>query len=117
MKKKKSFYVTVAEGNENIPVREVFNVLVWYDLLGFAVAFQTLFMLAYSIGWRYSVTMFSTLFIILVDAIVKELLDRDVKNFKRLKKELPLVKLWTIPLLIMGVVITLSLLYITFFIR
>lgn len=117
MGKKKGFYKEVAEGNENVAVKDVINILMWYDLFGFAISFQTLFMIAYSLGWRYSVTMFSTIFIILVDAIIKELLDKDAKNFQRLKKELPLVKLWTIPLLIMGIVITLSLLYITFFIR
>ena len=60
--------------------------------------------------------MFSAVFIILVDAIIKEFLDRDVKNYKRLKSELPLVKLWVVPLIIMAIVKTATLIYVKLFI-
>lgn len=116
MKKTKDLYKLVVEGNENVTVNDVKKVFIWYNLFAFALSFQLLFIFAYLNDWRYSVTMFSSVFIILVDAIVKELLDRDVKNYKRLNAELPLVKLWVIPLLVMAVATTSSLLYITFFI-
>lgn len=116
MKKTKELYETVAAGNENTTVGDVRNIFVWYNLFAFSISFQLLFIISHLFDWRYSVTMFSSVFIILIDAIVKELLDKDVKNYKRLKAELPLVKLWAIPLMTMAVATTASLIYVKFFI-
>lgn len=116
MKKTKDLYKTVAAGNENVTVKDVKNIFVWYDLFAFSISFQLLFIISHMFDWRYSVTMFSSVFIILIDAIVKELLDKDVKNYKRLKDELPLVKLWAIPLMTMAIATTASLIYIKLFI-
>ena len=46
----------------------------------------------------------------------KELLEKDVKNYKRLKVELPLVKLWTIPLIVMAIATTATLVYLKLFV-
>ena len=116
MKKTKDLFKTVAAGNENVTVKDVKNIFVWYDLFAFSISFQLLFIISHLCDWRYSVTMFSAVFIILVDAIVKELLDKDVKNYKRLKSELPLVKLWVIPLMAMAIVTSGTLIYLKLFI-
>ena len=116
MKKTNDLYKVVAAGNENVTVKDVKNVFVWYDLFAFSLSFQLLFIISHIFNWRYSVTMFSAIFIILVDAIIKELLDRDTKNYKRLKSELPLVKLWVIPLVAMAIVTTATLIYVKLFI-
>ena len=116
MKKTKELYKAVAAGNENTTVGDVRKVFVWYNLFAFSVSFQLLFIIAHIFNWRYSVTMFSPVFIILIDAIVKELLDKDVKNYKRLKVELPLVKLWTIPLIVMAIATTATLVYLKLFV-
>ena len=116
MKKTKELYEAVVAGNENVSVKNVRNVFVWYNLFAFSISFQLLFIISHMFDWRYSVTMFSSVFIILVDAIVKELLDKDVKNYKRLKAELPLVKLWVIPLMVMAIATTASLIYVKLFI-
>ena len=116
MKKTKELYETVAAGNENVTVKDVKNIFVWYDLFAFSISFQLLFIISHLFDWRYSVTMFSPVFIILIDAIVKELLDKDVKNYKRLKVELPLVKLWTIPLIVMAIATTATLVYLKLFV-
>ena len=117
MKKTKDLFKTVAAGNENTTVGDVRKVFVWYNLFAFSVSFQLLFIIAHIFNWRYSVTMFSPVFIILIDAIVKELLDKDVKNYKRLKSELPLVKLWVIPLMAMAIVTSGTLIYLKLFIK
>lgn len=116
MKKTNDLYKVVAAGNENVTVKDVKNVFVWYNLFAFSLSFQLLFIISHIFDWRYSVTMFSAVFIILVDAIIKEFLDRDVKNYKRLKSELPLVKLWVVPLIIMAIVTTATLIYVKLFI-
>ena len=116
MKNVKGLYGLVADANENTTARDVRNIFIWYDLFGFALSFQLLFIFAYLKNWGYAVTTFSTIFIVLIDTIIKEILAKDVKNYKKLKNELPLVKLWVIPLLAMALVTTASLLYIKFFI-
>lgn len=116
MKKTKELFEAVAAGNENVKVRDVKNVFVWYNLFAFSISFQLLFIISHMFNWRYSVTMFSAIFIILVDAVIKELLDRDVKNYKKLKAELPLVKLWVIPLMAMAIFTTGTLVYLKLFV-
>lgn len=94
----------VTKENSEVKVSDVRRIFMWYDLLGFGLAFQLLFITSYIYNWKYEITMFSTIFIILVDAIVKEVLDKKPENYEKLKQELPLVKLWAIPLTLMAII-------------
>lgn len=99
----------VTKENSGAKVSDVRKIFIWYDLLGFGLAFQLLFISSYICNWKYEITMFSTIFIILVDSIVKEILDKKPENYKKLKEELPLVKMWTIPLTLMAIILNLYL--------
>ena len=109
MKNTNSLFNKVVKENEGITNIDVRKIFIWYDLLGFSVSFQLLFIFSYLCNWNYAVTTFSCVFIILVDSIIKELLEKNPKNFKRLKGELPLVKLWVFPLIFIAIVISFSL--------
>ena len=49
-----------------------------------------------------------------MDSILKNSLERDAKNFQKFNKHISLVKLWVIPLIIMGAVTTAALVVTTF---
>jgi hypothetical protein len=109
------FYDGVASANEGISRKDVRSLFIWYDLLGYALPFQLIFILVYALGSSsYAMTMFSVLFIFIVDSIIKNSLERDAKNFQKFYKYISLVKLWVIPLIIMGSVTTAALIVTTF---
>lgn len=116
MSNTKELFEKVAKENSGIKKSDVKKVFFWYDMLGFSLAFQLLFIASYILEWKYVVTTFSCVFIILVDSIVKEVLDNKPKNYIKLKDELPLVKLWAIPLTFIAIVSTLYLILTTFFV-
>lgn len=115
MASNKNLFDTVAEQNTGITRKDVRNLFIWYDLLSYALPFQLIFILVYLVGSNYyPFTMCSVLFIFVMDAILKNSLERDAKNFHKFNKHIPLVKLWVIPLICMGVVTTVALLIVTF---
>jgi hypothetical protein len=58
--------------------------------------------------------MFSVLFIFIMDATLKDLLEREGKNYEKFNKYIELVQLWAVPLIVMGVITTISLIIVTF---
>lgn len=113
-KNKKNFYQEVADNNEGIEAKNVKSIFIWYDLLSFALSFQLIFIFAYSVGIDFAATMLSALFIIITDTVLKITLSRDSKNYEKLKSQMALVKLWTIPLLVLGIATLVSLIIVTF---
>ena len=113
-KKVSNLYSSVVAGNEGITERNVKNLFIWYDLFSYALSFQLIFIFAYSINMNYATTMLSAIFILIMDTVLKNVLEKDVKSYKRLAERMPLVKLWTVPLLILGVITTASIIIVTF---
>lgn len=111
---KKSFYEEVAQNNDDVQVKNVRSIFFWYDLLAFSLSFQLLYIFAYSIGITFATTTFSTLFIIIVDTIIKEILIRDNKNYVKLHNQLDFVKLWAIPLVVLGIATMIALIVVEF---
>ena len=108
-------FETVADANDGVTRNDVRNLFIWYDLLSYALPFQLIFIFVYLVGSNYyPFTMLSVLFIFLMDAILKNSLERDSKNYHKFNKHIPLVKLWVIPLIVMGIVTTVALLITTF---
>jgi hypothetical protein len=105
------FYEEVVAANDGITKKDVKKLFIWYDLLGYSLPFQLIFILVYAIGAnKYWITMFSVIFIFIVDALLKSSLEKDGKNYVKFSKHISLVKLWVIPLVIMGILTTASLL-------
>lgn len=113
-KQKKNIYQEVAAANEGVNEKNVKSLFVWYDLLSFVLSFQLIFILAYSIGINFAATMLSAVFIILTDTLLKISLEKDGKNYEKFKSQMALVKLWTVPLLVLGIATSVSLLIVTF---
>ncbi len=106
---------SVVSANDGITRKDVRNLFIWYDLLSYALPFQLIFVIVHLIGSNYyPATMLSVLFIFIMDSILKNSLEKDGKNFSKFNKHIPLVKLWVIPLIIMGIVTTAALLITTF---
>ena len=99
---KLNFYEAIAN-NAGVEVKNVKSIFWWYDLLSFSLSFQLIFILTCSFGIDFIATMFSVLFIIITDTLVKITLTSDSKNYAKLHSEMALVKLWTIPLMIMAI--------------
>ncbi|MBR1540601.1 MAG: hypothetical protein IJ629_05525 [Clostridia bacterium] len=108
-------YDSVAATNEGVTRNDVKRLFIWYDLLSYALPFQLIFIfIYYLIGSNYyPFTMCSVLFIFVMDAILKDSLERDGKNYEKFNKHIPLVKLWVIPLIFMGLVTSVALLMAT----
>lgn len=105
------FYAEIVAVNEGINRKDVEKVFVWYDLLGCFLPFQIIFILVHALGsGQYAYTMFSALTIIIMDSILKNSLEKDGKNFEKFHQNIPLVKLWVIPLIVMGIVATVAML-------
>lgn len=115
MNSTKELYEKISKENVDVNVKDVKRMFLWYDLLGFGLSFQLLFISSYVCNWKYAITTFSCLFIILVDAMVKEVLDKDPKNYIKLKNELPLVKLWALPLVCIATISTAALIFVELF--
>ena len=108
-------YNSVVAVNSGITKKDVRNLFVWYDLLSCVLPFQIIFITVYIVGSKfYPYTMFSVLFVFLMDSILKDSLIRDGKNYQKYSKYMSLVKLWVIPLMIMAFVTTISLVLVTF---
>ena len=107
---------SVVAANDGITRKDVRNLFIWYDLLSYALPFQLIFIGIYLVGSNkyYALTMLSVLFIFVMDSILKNSLERDGKNFEKFNKHIPLVKLWVIPLIVMGTVTTAALIITTF---
>ena len=120
MKKEKSskkFYDSVAMDNEGVTAKDVKQLFIWYDLLSYVLPFQIIFIMIYAIGIGpkyYGFTVLSVFGILAIDSTIKNILERDATKFALFNKYVSLVKLWAIPLLIMGICTTLALLYATF---
>lgn len=114
MSEKKNFYQEVASNNEGIEEKNVRSIFIWYDLLSFALSFQLIFIFTYSAGIDFAVTMLSAIFIIVTDTILKIFLTRDNKNYEKLNNQMALVKLWTIPLMVLGIATSIALIIVTF---
>ena len=111
MAKGNDLFDVVAEANEGVTRKDVRNLFIWYDLLSYALPFQLIFIFVYLGGSNYyPFTMLSVLFIFLMDAILKNSLERDSKNYHKFNKHIPLVKLWVVPLIMMGIATTAALL-------
>ena len=105
----------IVNSTNGVSRKDVRNLFVWYNLLSYSLPFQLIFIFVYLSGSKhYSLTMFSVLFIIVMDAVLKNSLERDGRNFYKFNKYIPIVKLWTIPLIVMGVLTTILLVMMTF---
>lgn len=113
-KEKKDFYQEVAEANEGVQVKNVKSIFLWYDLLSFALSFQLIYIIASLLNLNFAATIFSAVFIVITDTLVKLFLMKDGKNYKKLRSQLALVKLWTIPLIVLGIGVTAALLVVAF---
>ena len=112
--KVQDMYFDVIAKNDGITKKDVKNLFIWYDLFSYALSFQLIFIFAYSINANYATTMLSALFILIMDTVLKNVLEKDSTSYKRLAERMSLVKLWTIPLLILGIVTTASIIAVTF---
>ena len=114
-KNKNDLFDFVVKENDGVSRKDVKSIFIWYDLLSYALPFQLIFILIYLAGSKcYPFTMCSVLFVFVMDAILKNSLERDGKNYEKFSKHIPIVKLWTIPLIVMGVTTTISLIMTTF---
>lgn len=111
---KKNFYQEIADNNNGVEAKNVKSIFIWYDLLSFALSFQLIFIFAYSVGIDFAATMLSALFIIVTDTLLKVFLTKDSKNFEKLNSQMALVKLWTVPLIVLGLATMVSLIVVTF---
>ena len=111
---KKSFYQEVADNNEGVDAKNVKSIFLWYDLLSFALTFQLIYILAYSLRINFAATIFSTVFIVVTDTLIKLSLMKDSKNYIKFKSQLALVKLWTVPLMFLGIATIIALIIVTF---
>ena len=103
-------YDSVVSCNDGVTRKDVRNLFIWYDLLSYALPFQLIFIIIHFVGSDYyPFTICSVLFIFIMDSILKNSLERDGKNFLKFNKHIPLVKLWTIPLVVMGIATTVAL--------
>ena len=109
-------YEKVISVNEGTTKDNIKSLFIWYDLFGFSLTFQLLFVFAYlmNLSNAYTATIFSVEAIIVVEEVIKNILAKDAKSFERLKKQLGLVKLWTVPLVFLGVLSTFSIFVATF---
>ena len=72
-------------------------------------------MCAYFLGfYHYSITMLSVLFVFVMDSTLKNSLEKDGKNYQKFNKHMSLVKLWTVPLIVMECICTAALIVATF---
>ena len=111
----KDFFDSIVVSNEGITRKNVRDLFIWYDLLGYALPFQLIFICIYLAGIRsYPITMVSIIFVLIVDSILKNSLEKDGKNYQKFSKHIALVKLWTIPLLVMGTFATVAVLVAAF---
>ena len=110
-----SFYNDVINANEGVTKKDINKVFLWYDLLAYALPFQAILMLMYFTGIeKYLYTAFSVITVILMDSIIKNSLQRNGKNFSKFQENISLVKLWAIPLSIMGMVVIFSIIVTNF---
>lgn len=115
MAKANDLFDNIVTENDGITRKDVRNLFIWYDLLSYALPFQIIFIIIHQFGTKYyPFTILSVLFIFVMDAILKNSLERDGKNYNKFSKHIPLVKLWTIPLIVMGVATTVALLITNF---
>lgn len=106
-------YDFVVSENDGVTRKDVRNLFVWYDLLSYILPFQLIFIIICLNGSKnFAMTIFSACFIFAMDAILKNSLERDGKNFQKFYKNLSLIKLWVIPLTLTGI-ITMVILIIT----
>lgn len=113
-KTENSFYNDIVAANKGIEVKDVKRLFIWYDLLSWLLPFQLIFILTYAIGSKYySLTILSLFFVLIIDTGIKSILERDATKFTKLQEQIPLVKLWVIPLAIMAIVTTICLLGVT----
>ena len=111
---KKDFYQEVANVNEGVQAKNVKSIFWWYDLLSFAIAFQLIYIASCALNVNFSVTIFSTIAVIVTDTLIKISLMNDGKNYQKLKSQLALVKLWTIPLVVLSIAIVTLLVLVAF---
>ncbi len=107
-------YSNVVALNDGVTKKDVKKMFIWYDLFSYALSFQLIFIFAYSVNLNYATTMLSAVFILLMDTVLKNVLEKDGNAYKKLSERMSLVKLWTIPLLILGVITTASIIVVTF---
>lgn len=108
-------YDSVVANNDGITRKNVRQIFIWYNLFSYALPFQLILIFNYLFGSKsYPYTMCSVLFVFVMDAILKDSLSRDGRNYQKFNKYIPLVKLWTIPLMTMGILTTIALIIITF---
>ena len=104
---KEDLFSLIVNDNDGVTRKEVRNLFIWYDLLSYILPFQLILIFIYLSGSNYySYTMLSVLFVFFMDSILKNSLERDSKNYQKFNKHIPFVKLWVIPLVLMGIVTT-----------
>jgi len=113
-KEVKKIYANVVAANNGITEKNVRSLFIWYDLFSYALSFQLIFLFAYSNNIGYSLTMLSALFILIINSKLKNFLEKDAKSYKKFAKKMSLIKLCTIPLLIVGVSSTIGIVMVTF---
>ena len=112
---KKDLFDSVVLANDGITKNNVRELFFWYDLFGCALLFQIIFICAYFLGFHhYSITMLSVLFVIVMDAILKNSLEKDGKNYQKFHKHISFIKLLTVPLIAIEIICTFALIVTAF---
>ncbi len=94
--------VAVAEGVE---VKKVKNTFLWYDLLSSVLSFQILYIVSATTKMNFGMTLFSALCVLVMDSTIFSCLKKNPSSYQSLKNNVPLVKLWTVPLLILSIAV------------
>ena len=98
-------FESIANKDDCITRKDVRNLFIWYDLLSCVLPFQLILIFLYLTGSKcYFFTILPILFIFLIDSILKNSLERDTRNYEKFNKHIPLVKLWVVPLVLMGII-------------
>jgi len=112
---KKDLFDTIVLANEGITRKNVRELFFWYDLFGCTLLFQIIFMCAYFLEFQhYSITMLSVLFVVVMDSILKNSLEKDAKNYQKFNKHISFVKLLTVPLIAIEIICTFALIITAF---
>jgi len=108
-------YDGVMAVNNGVTKKDIRKIFLWYDLLSYIIPFQLISILVYANDFKnYQFTVVSVLFIFVMDAIIRDALERDGKNYQKFKKYIPIVKLLAVPLIITGIITTAILVGTTF---
>lgn len=92
-KKEDALYNDIKKANKGVSEKEISEAIVWYDLLAYAIAFLTMFLVCTAMNWNYVLTVCSIFVIWITEISLRKNLRKNLKGFKAVKKMLPMVKI------------------------